>query len=110
MQHLILNRETGQLIDIFDSYDLAYIELQKYEADDKLENIYIKDFYIIVENSFNIQFYLDGYIHNDDTDLTFQQALKYLDNPNNAFSRAKKTEIRIIRKSNKQIVYNKIIK
>lgn len=109
MQHLILNRESGILIDIFDSYDLAYIELQKYEADDKLDGIYVKEFYQIVENSFNIQFVTDGFIYTDDTDLTFDKALKYVDNKENYFSRAKKSEIRIIQKRNQHIVFTKVI-
>lgn len=43
------DRETGNVIDEFDSIEDAYKALKGYENSDKEEGIYIKDFYEVVE-------------------------------------------------------------
>ena len=47
-KYIIRDRETGNKIASFDSYDEAAKELENYEAEDKRNEEYTPDFYEIV--------------------------------------------------------------
>lgn len=49
MKYYTADRETGTFIDAFDTIEEARAAIEKYEADDKVEGIYEKDFYSIVD-------------------------------------------------------------
>lgn len=46
---IIRDREAGNFIDSFDSYEEAFTALNEYEAEDRAEGIYVPEFYEIVE-------------------------------------------------------------
>ena len=46
---IIRDREAGNFIDSFDSYEKAFTALNEYEAEDRAEGIYVPEFYEIVE-------------------------------------------------------------
>ena len=46
----IQDREAGNEIDVFESYEEAKAALEEYEAQDKKDGIYEPDFYEIVES------------------------------------------------------------
>ena len=46
--HVIRDREAGNVIDEFTDYGSAHAELEKYEAADKRDGTYVPDFYEIV--------------------------------------------------------------
>lgn len=46
---VIRDREAGNVIDIFSSFEEAQKELKAYEASDREEGIYTENFYEIVE-------------------------------------------------------------
>lgn len=48
-KYIIRDREAGNKIATFDSYDEAVRELQNYEAEDKHNEEYTPDFYEIVK-------------------------------------------------------------
>jgi len=48
MKYIIQDREAGNIIDVFDSYDDAANTLSMYEAQDKADEIFIANFYEIV--------------------------------------------------------------
>lgn len=49
MVYVIQDREAGNVIDWFDTYEEAEAELAKYERQDKEDGIYQEDFYEIVK-------------------------------------------------------------
>lgn len=48
-KYIIRDREAGNEIDNFDTYEEAVEELIRYEEEDKAEGTYEEDFYEIVE-------------------------------------------------------------
>jgi hypothetical protein len=60
---IIRDRESGNFIDEFDTYQEAKKELQRYESEDNQEESYTEDFYEIVERE-----YTYDVVFNDDTD------------------------------------------
>lgn len=51
MKYTIRDREAGNIIDTFCTYEEARQELDRYEEDDKANGIYTEDFYEIVEEA-----------------------------------------------------------
>jgi hypothetical protein len=49
-KYTIQDREAGNVIEEFNSLSDAQLALSNYEHQDKLDNIYVVDFYEIVEN------------------------------------------------------------
>jgi len=47
--YIIRDKEAGNIIDKFDTYEEAVKELTKYEAEDKANGTYTDDFYEIIE-------------------------------------------------------------
>ena len=49
-QYIIQDREAGNLIDTFDSMEMAEKALESYERDDRRDGVYVENFYEIVES------------------------------------------------------------
>lgn len=107
MEYILMTRQTKMMIGVFNSFDEAYIKQEEIEANDKLENVFNKDFYQILKNSFDVQSYLQGIVFNCDYDLTYADGVKYVTNQRNFYVSAKDYEIRLISKETKEIVWQK---
>ena len=59
--YVIRDRECGNIIDDFDTYEEALARLEKYEAEDKKDNIYVPDFYEIVSGYYEEMEFMEDF-------------------------------------------------